>query len=161
MPTILIKLILAWIVICLGLLLPVRIFYRRYPPKVAYSFGCAVCAALNTLPIAFFFSPTILILGWFPFPAPAGLVLIYCAFDFEFHANNNELIRNNRGIAMIGFLGFWLVAWIMNLIYISRKLQNVSINEDFNPFRNKRSIFWIITAFIIFTEVVYYFGFCY
>ena len=62
---------------------------------------------------------------------------------------------------MIGFLGFWLVAWIMNLIYISRKLQNVSINEDFNPFRNKRSIFWIITAFIIFTEVVYYFGFCY
>jgi len=161
MPTIQIKLIFLWVAVCFGLLQAARFLFRRYPPKTAFSMWCSACAALNMLPIALFFSPTFLMLGGFPFPAPAGLLLIYCAFDSEFQNNNGELIRKNLGFTVICFVGFWLVAWILNLIYRSRKLQNETMSKDFNLFTNKRSIFWICVALIIFIAVLYFCGFRY
>ena len=99
-----------WIAICLVSFLLFRLLSNRYQPTVGYSWWCAAWAGIRTFPIAFLFGPTLWIVGWFPFPAPAGLILIHCALDPEFHFNSNEPIRKNLGLAMIGLTGFWLVS---------------------------------------------------
>jgi hypothetical protein len=143
-------------IIGVGTFVLARYLLRRYPPKVAYSYWCAFCAALNSFSIAFIFSPTLLVSGWFGFPAPAGFVLICCLFDTEFRRNNNELIRKNFGGAMILFTGFWFIAWLVSIIRRSKKLQKpggVSLAGN--------SITIIAIASILLAIIFYYFAFCY
>lgn len=75
-------------------------------------------AMVNTLPLTLLFSPTILVAGWSGIPAPATLVLLGCALIPE---ARKDLARQNVPPAIIGFIGFWIIAWSISCIRQARK----------------------------------------
>jgi uncharacterized membrane protein YidH (DUF202 family) len=159
MPKLEMKLVLLWLTVCLLIDLCARATSRFDPQKFACSFWRAARCALVALPIALCFGPTILVIGWVGLPAPAGLVLTYCAFDSEFRNNNNELIRKNLGLAMISFTGFWLIAGLVSLIRLSRRMQKQATDLEISP--TKDALIFISIALVLFIGIVYYFGYCY
>lgn len=148
-----------WLGVGISSLIFSRLILRRYIPKLPYSLCGAFCAALNSLPIAFIFSPTFLISGWFGFPAPATFVLFCCLFDSDFKHNKNELIRKNLGLAVIAFSSFWFCAWLFNFLRSSKKLQRESSTDL------QASVAFLVLVFgipsILLAALIYYFGFCY
>jgi hypothetical protein len=159
MPKLEWKLVLIWLAVCFLLDGGAKVVSRFAQQKFGSSWWRALRSALIALPIALCFSPTIAVIGWLPLPAPAGLVLTYCAFDSEFRNNNSVLISKNLGLAMISITGFWLFAWLVSLIRLSRKVQKQATIQEINPTRD--AIIFGSVALILFSISVYYFGFCY
>jgi hypothetical protein len=126
----LLKAILLWLAIAFGTLLVGEALTRRYPPKTPFSTWCAACAALTSLPIALLFSPTIIVMGWSGYPAPAALVLLALAIIPE--AGEHNWARENLPRAVIGFLGLWSVSWLVTFIRRSQKLER--------PEQDKRNV---------------------
>ncbi len=92
----------------------------RKQPKTPWSFWCALWSALEALPVALAFSPTIVGVGMAAFPAPAIPVVLALALTSE--ASRRGFAKDNIPIATMTFLVCWLIAWILNYARKSRKL---------------------------------------
>jgi hypothetical protein len=157
-----IQFVLLWIALCLVGFAFSKFCLKRCPVTKAYSLWCATYAAIKTFPIALSFSPTLCIAGWFVFPAPAGLVLIYCMLamlDPALRFDNNPPVRNNLGGAVIAFTLVWFISWLVALIRLSRGMQTAS--KVWREGATRKVVLLVGLASILQAVKIYYFGFRY
>jgi hypothetical protein len=117
-----ISLVLFWLFLIGVVAFFIFTFIRRFPPTKPYSAWCAVHAALETLPAALLFSPTVMNFYMFLYFAPATLAVLSFLFSNNFKSGGS-LLWLSILITLCPVICFWFVLWSIRFIQHSWQLK--------------------------------------